>query len=101
MFRLVIAGKRSVQRLSVCLAAYVAQRDPYLRIPFTGNNGADDLHAGGAGDIADDVVQLQIHEGECLVHVLDVRGGIVQMPLSGTQVDSQRRNLTPRTKAHA
>ena len=75
-----------MKRRCICLAAYVAQGDEYLRIAFTGNNGADDLHAGGAGDIADDMVQLQVHEGECLLlvaalvlmlHVLDMGGGVV------------------------
>ena len=35
MFRLVVARKRGMKRLCICLAAYVAQGDQYLSIPFT------------------------------------------------------------------
>jgi len=45
----------------------------------------DDLHAGHARDIADDVVQLQVHQGQRLLHVLDMRSRIVEVPLAQPQ----------------
>ena len=98
------------------LTARVAQSGKHRRITSTGNDGlrpapgADDLHAGRARDIANHVVQLQIHIGErfllvaalvLMLHRLDVRGSVVEMTLAGAQVNTQCRNVAPGTKAGA
>ena len=53
------------------------------------------------GDVADDVVQLQVHEGQRLLHVLDVGCGVVQLPLSKPQVGSKRSNVAARSDARS
>ncbi len=46
-------------------------------------------------------MQLQVHLGESLLHVLDMRGGILEQPLALTQIRAQFRNLGFRLEAGA
>ncbi len=41
-------------------------------IALAGDDGSDDLHSGRAGDVGDDVMELNIHLHERLLHVLNV-----------------------------
>lgn len=66
----------------------VAQRGQRLRISLAGNDGANDRHSCSAGDVCHHVMELQVHLRERLLHVLDVRGGIVQQSFALTQVTS-------------
>ena len=88
----VVADQGLADRLVGGLAALVAQGRKHARVALAGHDGADDAHAGGAGDVRHDVVQLKVHLHERLLHVLDVRGRIVQQPLALAQVVPQRRN---------
>jgi len=45
------------------------------------------------------VVELKIHLGQCLLHVLDVRGSVLQQALALTHVGSQLGNLPFGAKA--
>lgn len=63
------------------------------------NDGPDDLHAGHAGNVTDDVVELQVHECQSLLHVLDMRRGVIQMPLAQPQVGPQGSNVAGRPEA--
>src|SRR5437870_9280951 len=49
-----------------------------VRITLARHYGADDAHAGCAGDIRDHMMDLQIHLSECFLHMLDVGGCVVQ-----------------------
>jgi hypothetical protein len=51
----------------------------------TVDDGANDPHAGNAGDIGDDMMQLHIHLHERLLHVLNVRGCVIDDALSVTE----------------
>jgi hypothetical protein len=64
----------------------VAQGSERRRLTLAGYEGTDDPHASGAGYIRYHVMQLQIHLHERLLHVLDVRGRMVQQPLALPQV---------------
>jgi hypothetical protein len=50
---------------------------------------ADDPQPGRAGDVGNDEVELQIHLGQCLLHVLDVRGRVLEQTLALAQVGAQ------------
>jgi hypothetical protein len=54
---------------------------------------------GRPGDVRDDVVDLQVHLGQRLLHVLDVRGRVIQQALALAQVGPQCGDLTLGTEA--
>jgi hypothetical protein len=54
---------------------------------------ADDPQPGRAGDVGNDEVELQIHLGQCLLHVLDVRGRVLEQTLALAQVGAQFNDL--------
>ncbi len=78
MFVLVIANQRITNRFARRLAADVTMAGLFFRIAFAVNNRADDLHAGSAGDVLHDMMQLQIHLHQRLLHVLDMCCGILE-----------------------
>ena len=47
------------------------------------------------------MVKLQVHEGHCLLHMLDVRGREVEMALAQPQISAQRRDVAAGTEARA
>lgn len=47
-------------------------------VALSGKNGTDDGHAGGTGDVADDIVQLEVHQVEGFLHMLNVRSPVAQ-----------------------
>ncbi len=50
--------------------ARVLHRRQHRPVTFTGNDGAQDLLSGLANHVGDDVGKLDVHLGECLLHVL-------------------------------
>ncbi len=60
---------------------------------------ADDVHARGAGDVRDDVMDLQVHLRQRLLHMLNVRRSIIEQPLALAQIGPQNRNLPFRLEA--
>ncbi len=50
----------------------VAEGGQHLWVTLSGDDGADDLHSGLAGDVGEDVVELEVHLGEGLLHMEDV-----------------------------
>ncbi len=86
VFGLIVALQRAFEGLGGRLATHVSHSREHLRVTFAGDDGANDLQASHAGHIADYVVQLQVHEREGLLHVLDVRGGVFQMSFANAQV---------------
>ena len=94
----IVARQGLADRLVGRLAALVAQGRKHTRVALAGHDRADDAHACGAGDVRHDMMQLQVHLRERLLHVLDMRGGVVQQPLALAQVVPQRRNPELRTE---
>jgi hypothetical protein len=70
-----------------------------VRITLARHYGADDAHAGCAGDIRDHMMDLQIHLSECFLHMLDVGGCVVQQSLTLAQIGAQRSDSTLRPEA--
>jgi hypothetical protein len=56
-------------------------------------------HSGHSGDVAQDMVQLNVHLHQRLLHVLDVRGCVLDHAFAMAKVRSQRRDLRSRTEA--
>ena len=56
--------------------ARVLEGGELVRIPFAGEDGVEDGQAGDTGQIADDVVDLEVHLGEGFLEVLDVATGV-------------------------
>ena len=67
-------------------------------VPLPRDNRSNDLHSCQAGDIRDDVMQLQIHLGHGFLHVLDVRSGIFDQHVTVSQIAAQRDKVTNRPK---
>ena len=44
-------------------------------------------------DVSDDVMELQVHEGQRLLQVLDMGGRVVHMPLAQAKIGAQRGDL--------
>ncbi len=113
----VVEFKRLAQRKNVFLAAIACQRGSdrlhrrvTARVPVRGQNfrvalacddGADDAHASYARDVGDDVMDLQVHLRQRLLHVLNVSCGVIQQPFPLTQVRAQNCNLAFRLEAAA
>ena len=76
------ANQRRTNGFGIDLASHVAHPRQHLRITLARNNGPDDLQSGHSGDVADEVMQLQVHEGQRLLHMLEVGSGVVQMTLA-------------------
>ena len=51
------------------------------------------------GDVRDDVVELQVHLHQCLLHVLDVGSSVLGHPCAVPEVRLQRPDLVPRPEA--
>ena len=54
------------------VATVMAQARQYLGVALAGKDRADDPQAGRAGDVGDDVMQLKIHFGQRVLHMLDM-----------------------------
>jgi hypothetical protein len=66
----------------------VAIPGEHVGVALAVDDGAKDPHSRDAGDVADDVMQLDIHLHQGLLHVLDVRRGVLDQPLAMTQIGS-------------
>lgn len=89
----VAPGKRLRDRLSTGVATVMAQARQRLRVALSGKDRANDAQASRTGDIGDDVVELKIHLGQRLLHMLDVRGRVLQQTFALTHIGSQFGNL--------
>src|SRR5262245_58233269 len=64
-------------------------RSECRRVALACHNAATDSQSCRARDVGHDVVELDIHLQQGLLHMLNVRGGIVQQPFSLAQVGAQ------------
>ncbi len=89
----IIADQRLADRLQRGMAPRVAIGGQHRRVTLPGYDRADDGHAGRTGDVGHHVMKLQVHLHQRLLHVLDVRGGIVQQSLALAQIGPHGCNL--------
>ena len=68
----VATSERLLDRLNAGVATIMAQARQHLGVTFAGEDGADNPHAGGAGDVGNDVVKLEVHLRQRLLHVLNM-----------------------------
>lgn len=73
------------------MATVMAEARQRLRVAHVGKDRAN--QTSHSGDIGDDVVELKIHLGQRLLHMLDVRGRVLQQTLALTHIGSQFGNL--------
>ena len=74
VFGLVVALQGFGDLFFALAAAVVAMFSQFFGVVVTGDNAADDLHAGDTGDIGDDVGELEVHLLEGFLHVLNLAG---------------------------
>ena len=80
MLGLVVSDQRGADRLLARLAPDVSHAGKDFRIPLSFDDRSDDPHTRRSRHIGDDVMKLQVHERQRLLHVLDMSGGIIEMP---------------------
>ena len=78
----------------VVLAPVVPHPGQLAGIALPVYDGPDDLEAGDAGDVADDVLEFDVHLGQGLLHVLDVVGGVPDEHGALAQVGTQDADLS-------
>jgi hypothetical protein len=74
MLRSVIADEGFCDHLLACFDALVTKSGQRHGVSLAAQNRIDDCQSGQSRDVTDDVMQLQIHLVQCLLHVVDVRG---------------------------
>jgi hypothetical protein len=75
---LVVAGEGLADRFGRRLAPHIPVRREHIEIALAVDDGTQDPHARDARDVAHDVVQLQIHLHQRLLHMLHVRSGVLE-----------------------
>ena len=97
----VVADQRLTHRLNGRMAPPVTVRGQDVWVALARHDRADDGHAGHASDVGDDMMQLQVHLHQRLLHVLDMRRRIVQQPLPLPEIGAQPRYFGLRPEAGA
>ena len=98
MFRSIIAVQGAGDNLLAVLATLITQAGKDEWIALTSQNGFDDLHSGLSGDVGNHIGKLQIHLGQGLLHLLDMRGSIANQIHPLPNIAAQSTYLFGRTK---
>jgi hypothetical protein len=101
VFAAVVAVESLADGLDGRVAAPIAMLGQGLGISNPVDDIAHDLHPGQTRDVRDHVVELDVHEHERLLHVLDVRGGVLDDALSMTKQRTQSSDALTRSKTGA
>ena len=72
-----------------------------MRVAFPCQDGPNDRQSGETGDIGDDVVQLQVHLIESLLHVRNVNRGHLHQTVPTTEDRTHRADLLIRPERSA
>lgn len=99
VFGLIILRQGTVNGFKAFLAADIANRRQCIGITFAGDDSTDDLHTRDAGDRSNDVMKLNAYEGQRLLHMLDMRCGVVRMLLAGAMIGTQLGDIVASTEA--
>ena len=82
-------------------ATAIAQAGQLQRVAFAGEDGADDALSAHPIDLAKDVMDVQVHFGENLLHELDLLAGLGDEVGAVTHQIAQGDDLAPRAKTRA
>src|SRR5271165_1118433 len=80
-------------RAIASVAPIIAQLRQHLGIVLTSQDCADDPQTSRTGNVDDHVVELKIHLCQRLLHMLNMRGRVLEQTLALTYVCSQLSNL--------
>jgi len=101
MFGEPVAVEAARDDISGSFDAWILEGGQCERIALTGEDGLKDGLAGDAGEIADDMVELNIHLGERLVEKADLIGGTTKEAVAMAQDGADGTNGFGRAKAAA
>lgn len=76
-------------RLDGRMAARIAVGCQHVGIVLSRYNSSDNPHPSRAGDVGDDMMKLQVHLHQGLLHVLDVSSCVFHEPLPLAQIRTQ------------
>jgi len=99
MLGLIIANQCAANGLPARLATNITHFGQQMRITLSTNDSSYYFHACGSSHVTYDMVQLQVHQGQCFLHILDMSGGEVKQPLPLPQVNPKCSYLSGRAKA--
>ena len=77
-----------------CMTVPIAMGGQRIGISLASHDRADDTHPSYASDVRNHMMELEIHLGQRLLHVLNMCGGVVQQALTLAQIGAQRRDVT-------
>jgi hypothetical protein len=72
-----------------------------LRVVGAGDDGSDDTHPSFSSDVTDDVMNLNVHQCQCFVHVLHVRIRSTHEHLAMSHVAAKFDDLRSGSKARS
>ena len=101
MFSAIMARQRLLDRFHAGMTAFVAHRRQHGRVALSGDDRAENAHAGCSRDVGHDMVKLEIHLRHGLLHMLDLGSCGVEKPFPLAQISAKFRNLALRSKARA
>ena len=90
----VVSSERLLDGFDAGVAAVIAQARQRLGIMLAREDCTDDPRSGCACDIGDDMVKLEVHLGQRLLHVLNMRGRVLEQTLALTYVSAQFDEMT-------
>lgn len=101
MLGLVVANQRGTNGMQALMAPNVPHGCKNVGVPLARHNGPNDFQTGNATDIAEDMVNLKVHQRQGLLHMLHVGGRVFQMPITNPHVSTQCCYIQSRVKAGA
>ena len=82
MLCLVMTDQSRTHRLVIRFTASISHGRQYCWISLAVDDGSDDFHTGNASDISHDMMKLEIHQCERLLHRLYVESAVIEQSFS-------------------
>src|SRR5437667_12696544 len=98
MFLLIVALERFTNDLCATFATGIAVTGKSVQVPFASHKRSQDPHSCHAGDIGQDIVELEIHQVQCLLHMLDMDCTSHDEPVAVAHQTSQSHNISRPTE---
>ena len=101
MFVPIVADERVSERFGAGLTAAVAVLGQHRPVEVTRDNLSHDAHPPVARDIGHDMMALDVHLDQRLLHVLNVSGRVLEQPLPLSKIRTKRHRILAGTEARA